>query len=313
MSRLDRFQTARTDTVDSTQISELQARIEQLQKEQPTNRIDPHLIKRSPYQPRKYFNVMSQADLTANIKEFGVLQNLVVRITGGQYELVAGERRLISAVEAGVATVPVLVMDLSDRDARRLALAENLLREDLNALEETFAVLNLLCVELGVDSTEEVKSMLYSLSNTGKGHKSTDNVIGNSEHQSIIDRVLAANLRAMNMESFIRNRLPLLDLPDDVSEAIMTGLEYTKATAIARVEDPSQRADLLRCATEDGMPLTEVRKQIKALDPSIKADPTPKDRVSTTLSKVRKLKVWEDGEKWAKVEHLLAQLDELLV
>ena len=68
-------------------------------------------------------------------------------------------------------------MDISDRDARRIALSENMNRVDLNAIEETWAILNLLVVELELDSTEEVTSILYSLSNISKGNKSNQNVL----------------------------------------------------------------------------------------------------------------------------------------
>lgn len=312
MSRLDRFAATRNEETSSSQISELQAQIERLQKEQPTTWLDPRLIQRSPYQPRKFFDPVAQAQLTASIREFGVLQNLVVRMVGDVYQLVAGERRLISAIEAEV-DVPILLMELSDLDARRLALAENIQRENLNPIEETSAILNLLLIELGVESVQEVKSILNELSYVARGRKVADNVVGNADNLSIVSNVLAVSLNGMTLEAFLRHRLPLLDLPCDIIEAIEQGLEYTKAVAISRIEDPAQRADLLRCAIEEGMPLSEIKKQIKDLIPTNeKKEPTPKDRVRATLAQVTKSRVWEDSQKWQQVENLLAQLDVLL-
>jgi ParB family transcriptional regulator, chromosome partitioning protein len=313
MSRLDRFATARSEQIGSLEISELQARIAELEKSELTLYVDPLLIDRSPFQPRKYFCPVEQAKLNADVSEWGVLENLIVRVVvPGRYELIAGERRQIATI-AAKRQAPIKIMDISDRDARRIALSENMNRVDLNPLEETWAILNLLVVELDLDSMDAAKSILYSLKNISVGLKSSDNVITSEEQQRIVEKVLTANLKAMSMESFVRNRLPLLDLPDDVSDAIMRGLEYTKALAIAKLEDPEQRADLLRCVA-DGMPLTEIKKQIKSLiSPVEKTPPTPKDRVRSTLSQVSKSKVWEDPEKWSQVENLLSQLDVLLL
>ena len=134
MGRRDLYDQLNTKTISqsvSPDIVALHAEIHRLQNEQPTTRLDPNIIVRSPYQPRKYFDPLKQAQLTANIKEFGILQNLVVRLVNGIYELVAGERRLISALDNNLADVPVSIFELSDRDARRWALAENIQRENL--------------------------------------------------------------------------------------------------------------------------------------------------------------------------------------
>jgi ParB family transcriptional regulator, chromosome partitioning protein len=299
--------------VEDIDVTQLRSRIAELEKAELTLYVDPLLIDRSPFQPRKYFCPVEQAKLNADVAEWGVLENLIVRVVvPGRYELIAGERRQISAIAAN-RQAPIKIMDISDRDARRIALSENMNRVDLNPIEETWAILNLLVVELNIDSMDEAKSILYDLNNIAKGNKSNHNVMVSDEQQLIITDVLKANLKGMNLKSFISNRLPLLDLPDDVSDAIMRGLEYTKAVAISKLEDHEQRADLLRCVADEGMPLTEIKKQVKSLKPTPQTkEPTPKDRVNTTLSNVKKLKVWENTEKWARVENLLAQLDEIL-
>lgn len=88
-------------------------------------------------QPRKTFEPGALADLADSIREYGVLQPLVVRPLAGQgYQLVAGERRWRAARMAGLSDVPVVIRELSDAQVMEIALIENLQREDLNPIEE---------------------------------------------------------------------------------------------------------------------------------------------------------------------------------
>jgi ParB family transcriptional regulator, chromosome partitioning protein len=93
----------------------------------------------NPFQPRKSFSPEALDELAASIKVSGLLQPIVVRRRGERYEILVGERRWRAARQAGLAEVPVVVRDASDAEALELALAENLLREDLNPLEEADA------------------------------------------------------------------------------------------------------------------------------------------------------------------------------
>jgi ParB family transcriptional regulator, chromosome partitioning protein len=93
-------------------------------------------IRANPWQPRRAFDVEALADLARSIRERGVLQPLLVRTAGEEFELIAGERRLRAAADAGLRTVPVILTEAADRDSLELALVENLQREDLNVLEE---------------------------------------------------------------------------------------------------------------------------------------------------------------------------------
>ncbi|HEY9658289.1 MAG TPA: ParB/RepB/Spo0J family partition protein, partial [Allocoleopsis sp.] len=112
-------------------------------------------------QPRRYFDPVKLAQLVQSVKEHGILEPLLVRPRAdGEYELVAGERRLRAAREAGLEHIPIVVHQLNDRQAMQVALMENLQREDLNPVEETEAVLDLLSLELGINR-EEVISLFY--------------------------------------------------------------------------------------------------------------------------------------------------------
>src|SRR5205823_4945693 len=90
----------------------------------------------NPYQPRKSFDADELASLCASVKTHGILQPLVVRQSGDGYQLIAGERRLRAAQDAGLESVPVHVVDFNDREVLEAALAENIQRSDLNAIEK---------------------------------------------------------------------------------------------------------------------------------------------------------------------------------
>lgn len=93
-------------------------------------------IAANPYQPRCNFDEEKLQELAASIKEFGVVQPVVVRKKGRSYELVAGERRLRAAGLAGLTKVPAIVKDYDDAKMMEIALIENIQRHDLNPIEE---------------------------------------------------------------------------------------------------------------------------------------------------------------------------------
>ena len=98
------------------------------------------MISPNPYQPRAAFDEEALEELTASIREKGLLQPVVVRRAGeGHYELIAGERRFRAAQRAGLERIPVVVRDADDGETLELALIENLQRENLNPVEEARA------------------------------------------------------------------------------------------------------------------------------------------------------------------------------
>lgn len=90
-------------------------------------------------QPRKDFNVESIQELAASMKEYGVLQPLLVQKKGNHYEIIAGERRWRAAKEAGLKEVPVVIREYTRQQTMEIALIENVQREDLNPIEEAMA------------------------------------------------------------------------------------------------------------------------------------------------------------------------------
>ena len=103
-------------------------------EEIPTSAIRPNT-----HQPRRHFSEGGIQELAASIKEVGILQPLVIRPTDFGFELIAGERRLRAAKEAGLETVPVLIRQAAENESMELALVENLQREDLSPLETAAA------------------------------------------------------------------------------------------------------------------------------------------------------------------------------
>lgn len=111
--------------------------------------VRPEQVKTNPKQPRTVFDDEALAELAHSISEFGVLQPIVVRVRGDEYELVMGERRLRAAMLAGLEKVPAIVRDTADDAMLRDALLENIHRVQLNPLEEAAAYQQLL-EEFGV-------------------------------------------------------------------------------------------------------------------------------------------------------------------
>lgn len=101
----------------------------------PLNQLRP-----SPYQPRTQFDDQTIESLAASLKERGAIQPVLVRRVDGQYELVAGERRLRAARAAGLESLPAIVRELSDDEAATMTLIENIQREDLNPIDEAHAL-----------------------------------------------------------------------------------------------------------------------------------------------------------------------------
>ena len=261
-----------------------------------------------PKQPRRYFDAEKMQSLIESVKKEGILQPILVRPLDGKYELVAGERRYRAALEAQLAEIPIISKILSDEEASQYALIENLQREDLNAIEETEGILELLAIKLNLP-TEEVISRLNQIANTKRGI--TDNVVRSEEIQ-IIEEVFK-QLGRLSAESFRTHRLSLLKLPSELLNAIRQGkIEYTKVKEIAKVRDETLRIQLLEDAIENNLSLSEIKKQVAALRSS--SDITsPKSQIQIISHRLNQAKLWEKDKKaWKKVEGLLEKIEKVL-
>ena len=265
-------------------------------------------------QPRRYFDPNKLEQLIASVKEHGILEPLLVRLLPNQqYELVAGERRYRAAQALGLREVPVVVKELSDWEALQLALVENLQREDLNPVEETEGILQLIALKLNVDSSTVV-SWLYRLQNAAAG-KITDNVISNSEREAV-ERIFR-ELGKMSWESFTANRLPLLKLPSDILEALRQGkLAYTKAKAISQIKDSQKRTELLNEVLSNSLSLSQIRERVKvfkSIPPNAQKNEELLSLFQATYKRAKESKKFlADSKKRKKIESLLRQIEKLI-
>ncbi|MPY67031.1 ParB/RepB/Spo0J family partition protein [Deinococcus sp. SDU3-2] len=125
-------------------------------------------IVQAAYQPRQVFEPEALAELAGSIREKGVLQPLLLRPRGENFEIVAGERRWRASQLAGLAEVPAIIRDLGDREALEIAIIENLQREDLGPLEEARAYQTLL--EQGLNQEGVARAV-------GKGRSTVSNAL----------------------------------------------------------------------------------------------------------------------------------------
>ncbi len=273
-------------------------------------------------QPRRYFDPRAMEELVGSIQRHGILQPPLVRPLredrAGEYEIVAGERRYRAAREAGLTEVPVVIREMGDEEAVQYALLENLQRESLNPVEETEGILRLLALGLEKD-VEDVISLLYRMQNSLR-HEArreaspvTHNVMGNTEEEVVLGTFVGLGI--MTWESFVNNRLPLLNLPDDILEALRAGrIAYTKARTIARLKDEKEREAVLREAIAQDLSFTVIRSRVRALLTK-QSTPAPLDlpgRASALAKKLRRRKGLRDEKKRERLETLLAEMESLL-
>lgn len=296
------------------------------QAEAPVHRIELH-----PDQPRKYFDPAKMHDLATSIRQNGVIEPLIVRpLPSGAYELVAGERRLRASKEVGLSTVPIKVYELTEAQARKISLVENLQREELNPVEEVEAILKLIALELSFNLEEEfttstVASLLYRMQNEAKG-KVTHNVMG-SRRGELIEGIFES--LSIAWKSFVTNKLPVLRWPDGVLQQARAGkIAFENAKVIARIKDDKARTDLLSKAISESLSVAAIREHIankvadvskhEELDKNSSEDTARilKTKVSKTFQKLTKKKTWEkvtsDEAKSARIHVLIEEIESLM-
>lgn len=265
-------------------------------------------IKLPSSQPRRYFSSQSMETLIASVKKDGILQPLLVRPLNDEYELVAGERRYRAAQKVGLLEVPVVVREMSDLETTQYALTENLQREDLNPVEETEAILNLLALNLD-KAIPEVISLLNQFSNSKRGL--TNNVVRKTDIEIIED--IFKTLGRLSLESFRTHRLPLLNLPNLILDSLRQGeIAYTKAIVLAKVKNEQQQSELLSVTIAKNLSLSEIKERIKQLQPQ-KENNLAKEKINKIIKNLNKSKMWEkEPKKWQRLEKLLDKIELLL-
>lgn len=195
-------------------------------------------IRGNPRQPRRAIEPEALEQLAASIAEVGVVQPVIVRPVDGGYELIAGERRWRAARMAGFTVLPAIVRRASDVESLELALIENVVRQELNPVDEAFA-LKVLLEDLGV--TQDT---------------------------------LAA--RVGKSRSAIANKIRLLDLPVPIQDALARGqLTEGHARALLGLSGQGQQLQLARKVADKGLSVRQVEDEVRRL--STKASlPSPR-------------------------------------
>ncbi len=183
-------------------------------------------ISRCPWQPRSVFDQEAIRELADSIKAHGVIQPLICRKSAsGGFELIAGERRLRAAIEAGLGRVPVIVLDAADRDAAEMAVIENIQREDLNVIEEA------------------------------EGYRTLADTF-NLTQQEVADRVGKSR-------PAVANALRLLDLPDEVKQLLSSSLLSTgHAKVLLSVTDTAEQTLLSHTCVTEGMTVRSLERLV---------------------------------------------------
>jgi ParB family transcriptional regulator, chromosome partitioning protein len=182
----------------------------------------------NPVQPRTHMDPARLQELAASIRESGIVQPILVRRTAGGYQIIAGERRWRAAQQAGLATVPVTIREVSDDRLLELALVENIQREELSPLEEAQAFQRLQ-QDLGLTQEEVARKV-------GR------------------DR------------STVANSLRLLRLPKEARELLAAGrLEAGHARALLAVEHAEDLIGLARETARKGLSVREVERRVALL------------------------------------------------
>lgn len=192
-------------------------------------------IKPSPFQPRQAFDPAKLAELVESIKEGGLIQPLVVRKSGDDYELIVGERRLKAMEKLGWETAPAVIIDsASNETVMEMALIENIQREDLNPLEEASAYYRLI-TECNISQSDVAARV-------GKDRSS------------------------------VANSIRLLSLPDKVKNLLIGGrLSAGHARALLAIDNDEEKIALAEKFAADGLSVRELERTVYSEKPRRKS------------------------------------------
>lgn len=190
-------------------------------------------------QPRKNFDEDSLEELAESIKQFGLLQPIIVQDRKSHYEIIAGERRWRAAKLAGLKEVPVIIRNLTEQEIVEISLIENIQREDLNPIEEALAYKRLL--------TEF-----------------------NLKQDEVAERVSKSR-------TAVTNSIRLLKLCDEVQQMIIDDMITTgHARALISIEDPEKQYMIAQKIFDEKLSVRDVEKLMKDLNKPVKENKIPK-------------------------------------
>jgi ParB family chromosome partitioning protein len=189
----------------------------------PTNLIKPNTL-----QPREEFNPKGMEDLVQSIREKGILQPVLVRRRGENYELIAGERRFRAANILNLNEMPVIIKEAEDLDSLEIALTENIQRENLNPIEEA-------------------KAYKYLMEKFGLTQERISEVLGKAR-------------------ATVANTLRLLKLPIEIQKEITNGsLSFAHGKALLEIEEVSEQRFLSQMCISKSLSVRELENLIKKM------------------------------------------------
>lgn len=215
------------------------------------------LVEPNREQPRKQFDEDSLVELSESIKQYGILQPLIVSNKGDYYEIIAGERRWRAAKLAGLKEVPVIIKEYNDREVVEISLIENIQRENLNPIEEAQAYKRLM----------------------DEFHLKQDEIAE----------------RVSKSRTAVTNSMRLLKLAPKVQEMLVDEmLSAGHARTILGIEDPDMQILVANRVFDEKLSVRETEKLVKAmLNPKQKKEPVPSTAEDTAYEQLEeKLKGW---------------------
>ncbi len=235
----------------------------------PTDRILPN-----PAQPRLSYEEDGLAELAESIREHGVLQPILVRQLGSQFELIAGERRWRASRQAGLKTIPAIVSELDERAAMEVSIIENLQREDLSPLDEA-NMYRRMTAELG-----------YSV------------------------RALAQKIG--KDKGYVENRLRLADAPPEVRELVSLRRDtLSHAYELMKIPDQRTRSRLARKVAAGELSLAKLRRKIGS-DADGDGERTPGRRAKTVAGEAQEGQAEADESLMGAKGRLAEAVEELV-
>ena len=193
-------------------------------------------IRSNPYQPRKTFNEESLNELATSIKQYGIVEPIIVKKSIKGYELIAGERRCKAAKIAGLTKVPAIIKDFNDQEMMEIALIENIQREDLNPIDEATSVANI--IKLRGMTQEEFAATF------GKSR------------------------------SYVTNLLGLLNLPKDVQNKLINKeISMSHARVLSKIDDEEKVIFLADKVIKEKMNVRDLERYVTANNDLVKRKP----------------------------------------
>lgn len=207
---------------------------EKVENKNPETMVKLSMVEPNGEQPRKNFDEDSLLELAESIKQFGLLQPIIVQDRKNHYEIIAGERRWRAAKMAGLKEIPVIIKNLTNQEIVEISLIENIQREDLNPIEEAQAYKRLL---------EEF----------------------NLKQDEVAERVSKSR-------TAVTNSMRLLKLCDEVQQMVVNEMISTgHARALLSIEDPDEQYMIAQKVFDEKMSVREVEKLVKDLHKPEKA------------------------------------------